>query len=75
MRFLAEGEDSRARLAFSHEHAPPALETLPDADIVSPASAQFLRHNGTNWTNSAIQAADLPATTTSFVSMTKWEVT
>lgn len=36
------------------------LSAIGETSISSPASTQYLRHNGTNWVNSAIQAADVP---------------
>lgn len=38
-----------------------ALDDLTDVVITAPASGEFIRHNGTNWVDSAIQASDIPA--------------
>lgn len=50
------------------------LSAIGETSISSPASTQYLRHNGTNWVNSAIQAADVPtlnqSTTGSAASLT-----
>jgi hypothetical protein len=37
-----------------------SLDGLTDAVISTPADSQYLRFNGSEWVNSAIQAADLP---------------
>lgn len=45
------------KAASSHTHG---VGDLTDFAIATPASAQFLRYNGTKWANAAIVAADLP---------------
>lgn len=46
------------KASSSHTHA---LDDLSDVVITTPASGQYVRHNGTNFVNSAIQAGDLPS--------------
>lgn len=38
----------------------PALDGLTDVTITAPAGGQYLRYNGSQWVNIAIQAGDLP---------------
>lgn len=39
-----------------------ALDELHDVTITTPGAGNYLRHNGTKWVNSALQAADVPLT-------------
>jgi len=48
-----------------------ALNDLTDVTISSPSSGEYLRYDGANWVNSAIQAGDLPSHTHSWSDVDK----
>jgi len=45
------------------------LNQLSDVILTSSASGQFLRYNGSNWVNSAIQAGDIPDISGTYVTI------